>query len=177
MKLKNSLHYEEKQKIYLKHKKLKIISSCLFYLFFQTISAQSNFVVAGDDVSSSTGALSYSVGQIFFDVTTSDGNFYTNQGLQVPYLPVIPTEYFKLKLDVFAYPNPTYNNLNLSIKDYQRQDLEYFLFSIDGKRIKQEKILNELTLIDMENLPVGVYFLHVVGSIIQANIKIIKQNL
>lgn len=165
-------------KIYLRNKKLKLISLLFLFLCFEFTSAQSGFVTTGGETTSNEGSITFSIGQNFYDSTTlsPDGFYYLNQGLQIPYIEFIP---LKIKLDVLAYPNPTIDNLNLLILDYekQNQDLQYFLFSIDGKLVMNNKITSELTSINMQHLPKAIYLLQVFGSVLQANFKIIKNNL
>lgn len=165
-----------KRKIYLRNKNLKLISFLFLFLCFEFLSAQENFVTSGGEEVSTSGSITYSIGQVFYDITSSNDLYYINQGLQIPYIEFQP---LKIKLDVVAYPNPTIGILNISIIDYkfQNQDLKYFLFGIDGKLIMSDKIVGELTSIDLEHLPKGIYLLQIVGSVVQANIKIIKNDI
>lgn len=66
-------------------KKIRLIIAC-FILLIKAIqlNAQSGIVAVGGDVSASSGSLSYSVGQIDYEVV-SNSNGTLIQGLQQPF--------------------------------------------------------------------------------------------
>lgn len=160
--------------LYLKHKKLKILNILSIFMICQTISAQKNFVTAGGEDFSINGSITYSIGQVIFQNTSFNNSFKLNVGVQIPFLEgfIAPVE-SNFKLD--GYPNPTTDIFNLLIKEYQLQDLTFQLSTIDGKLIDTAKIEQELTVINMENYPSGIYVLNVIGLSVQGSIKIIKQ--
>jgi hypothetical protein len=144
-------------------------------LFCHTIAAQENFVTAGGEILLSESSITFSIGQVFYQETqTSNKLEKLNVGVQQPYASYVFTDPFKVKLEILAYPNPTIDNLNLVIKDYKLQELTYTLFTINSKLIQTGKITQEQTVINMGNLPSGIYLLHVIGWVNQGNFKIIK---
>lgn len=174
MKLKFLLKESREKGIYLKQKKLRFMSIILIFLGSQTILSQENFVATGEEEEGNFGSITYSIGQIFFQETDNE-KVKLNTGLQTPYYSYVFTEPLKIKLELSVYPNPTVSNVTLLIKDYKPQNLNYKLFSIEGKLIRSGIISQAITSIYMDNLPSSTYILYVVGWINQGSIKIIKQ--
>jgi hypothetical protein len=63
--------------------------------------------------------------------------------------------------DLFKiYPNPSNNLLTVSISKYKVKDkIRIEIYSISGSVVKTYILENEITNIDVSNLPVGIYFL------------------
>ena len=67
-----------------------------------------------------------------------------------------------LDLKLTAFPNPVIDQLRLFArwKDcFQLSDLHYRLLDINGKLLKSDSIIDDLTLIDMSGKQPGIYFL------------------
>lgn len=143
-------------------------SSCFF--------AQSNIVASGGNASGTGGSVSYSIGQI--DYTSSSGTTGTlNQGVQQPY------EFYALNgineiggsFSLILGPNPTTNELILSVSDYAENDLEYWLSDMNGKLIIAKTSLSTSAVVNLENCAPGMYHLYISNKNKQLNsYKIIK---
>jgi len=81
-------------------------------------------------------------------------------------------------LDQFIiYPNPTTISLTLKVGNYNSENLNYQLYDGNGRMLAESKICQAETVISMETLPAGSYFLKVSnGSIEMKTLKIIKNN-
>jgi hypothetical protein len=140
-----------------------------FILFLLSVSfnlyAQNNTVSSGGQASGSGGTVSYSVGQIAYSsLTGTNGSLI--QGVQQPYEISIVTSLEDLAIDLKAqvYPNPTTDQLILSIGSNEFKNLRYVLVDLQGKVLKNDRIINLNSTLDMSKLSNGTYFLRVLSN-------------
>ena len=129
--------------------------------------AQETISASGGNGSGSGGFVSFSVGQLFYSVSTGD-NGSAIGGVQQPYeisiITAVP-EAGGISLEASVFPNPASGFIILSIADYNREPLEYFLHDINGRMLEQGRITATETTINMAGMVSGVYFLRVVQSV------------
>jgi len=133
----------------------------LFFLFcISYANAQQSLNAAGG--TGTGGSFSFTVGQIDY-VSASGSNGSISQGVQQPFeiFSLGNNDYPTIQLQAIVYPNPTTENVNLSITNFSLENLEYELYDVTGKLISQQKITANETLISMENLFAGNYFIAV----------------
>ena len=156
-------------------KNKKLCATLLLGFSLTATYAQQAVTTAGGDASGTGGSVAYSVGQ-----TTYTSNFGTTgmvaQGVQQPFELTIITglEVTDVKVHLSAYPNPTANYLMLEIDNYDR-DLTYQVYDISGKLLESKTIGSNSTIIIMEQLATGSYFLKVTqNNTLVKTFKIIK---
>jgi hypothetical protein len=158
----------------MKYKKAKL---CVLMLGFGlTAQAQQANPATGGDATGSGGSVAYTVGQIVYTTHTGTTGSVA-QGVQQPYeiSVVLGIENSLIDLDISAYPNPTTQNLTLSIGNDISENLHFQLCDLSGKIIERRKISNRTETIHMENLATGPYFLKVSNANNEVKIfKIIK---
>jgi hypothetical protein len=138
--------------------------------------SQEAIPASGGDASGSGGTLSFTVGQLGYS-SNSGSNGSVAEGVQQPYeiSTTVGIELSNISLDFIAYPNPTINNIVLSIKDFNNEKLNYQLYDMSGKLLKSNKVNAINTTIDMSELPVSNYVLNITNdSSIIKSFKIIK---
>jgi len=138
--------------------------------------SQEAIPASGGDASGSGGTLSFTVGQLVYS-SNSGNNGSVAEGVQQPYeiSTTVGIELSTISLDFIAYPNPTINNIVLSIKDFNTEKLNYQLYDMSGKLLKSNKVNAINTTIDMSELPVSNYVLNINNdSSIIKSFKIIK---
>jgi hypothetical protein len=126
------------------------------------VQAQQASTTAGGDFSGSGGTVAYSVGQIVY--TTHTGiNGSVAQGVQQPYeiSIVAGIENNDINLELYAYPNPTEDFVQLKVESGELQDLSYQLVDITGRMLASQKIQGATETILMKHLPSATYFLKV----------------
>lgn len=132
-------------------------------IFLQTlfIYSQKSLVVSGGNAVGS-GTVSYSVGQII-TTTNAGSNGSVIQGVQqsIEIFTLVNPELHSLTLKAITYPNPTKDNIVLSLLNHNLTQLQYAVFDVNGKLISKGKVEKETTLINLKNFAVGVYFLKV----------------
>lgn len=142
--------------------KLKLLLFLCIVFVQNEIFSQQNLVAAGGNAQSTSGSVSYSVGQV--DYTTSiGGNVSVTQGVQQPFeISVLGSDAFiDIDLAFVAYPNPTADVLVLKSINYSIDNLSYQLFDLNGRLLLEAKITADETFISMGNRPSSNYFVYV----------------
>lgn len=147
-------------KIYLK----TFVIGVVVFVFTNNYSfSQVAINAAGAGGTGSDGSIEYSLGQIVY--TTGNGSEGTVlEGAQIPFEIFVITalpEALDIVLYCTIYPNPTKGNLTLKIKNTENTMYSYALYNIAGKQLQVEFITMDETVIEMENLPAGMYFLKI----------------
>lgn len=144
----------------MKNLKLKI---CILIVSASTnLFSQEVIVSSGGNAIGSGGSSSYTIGQIFY-TSQVGSNGSVSQGVQQAFeiYPLNGNEFTEILLEAKVFPNPVVNNLNLSIKNFDFENLNYQLYDIQGKLINSQNITSDQTTIDVENNPSGIYLLKV----------------
>jgi hypothetical protein len=143
------------------------------FLINNSFLAQESVNTAGGNTSSTSGSVSYSIGQPFYiNYFGTSGN--VAQGVQQPYEISIALglKDTSIDLEMSIYPNPTANLLKLTSQNKNIEGLGYVLYDIKGKVIKNNKITSSNTVISMATLPKAIYFLKVTDN--QKKLKTFK---
>ena len=149
----------------------------LFFIVANLTQAQEsvNFI-GGVDVGTG-GTVSLSVGQIVYTTDTKESGSVV-QGIQRPYR-ITTTDIKKLDntLSFKAYPNPSSEDLFLEMNEFRNEKLIYQLYDMHGKLVMTNPIEIPKTQINMRDLAVGSYVIHIYDSKNQAiqSIQIIKE--
>ena len=138
----------------------------LFYFLLSltpilTFSQES--IPASGGEATGTGAVSYSIGQIFY-TTSDDGTYSSSLGVQQPFEiseSLSSPGFEDITLNLSVYPNPTIDLLNLNIPQFSKFKLSYLLYDLNGRRIVSNNIRQKTTIINLKKLPTAVYFLNV----------------
>ncbi len=145
---------------------MKTIITFIIFIYSSTILlAQQGSVVAGGVAISPAGSVSYSIGQINYEITTAlSGTIY--QGLQHPYEITLITSIQEIECELAAsiYPNPTIDEVTLSISRPDNQNLYYTITDSKGQMIAQEKIALTKTNILMNEYANGIYFIKILTN-------------
>lgn len=144
---------------------MKKTLTLLLLIFLSVSYSQQNFVFSGGNAIGSSGSVSYSYGQVFYETETG-ANVELSQGVQQAieiYTLSIPSP--TIGINLVLYPNPAVTQVSLEVNMSEFQgELKYDLYDINGKLIKSDKILSNLTIIKIENLPISTYLLNVNSS-------------
>jgi hypothetical protein len=154
---------------------IKILGALLFCsLYIATGQAQVSVNTTGGNASGGNGTVSYSIGQVVY-TTNIGASGRVTQGVQQPYEISIITEAEltnEITLVCSAYPNPVDDFLTLEVKNYDKENLSYKLFDVNGKLFAEKKVTGNVTRISMVNLLPSVYLLKIIDN--QKEIKIFK---
>ena len=160
----------------MKIKKVKLTAIFLLSFGIAGLQAQEAVTASGGDASGSGGSTSYSIGQVFY-ITNTGTNSSVAQGVQQPMeISVVTTleEAKGINLSCKAYPNPTTDFLTLKVENYDNTNLAYQLFDMNGKLIETNRLEGKQTNIDMSNIVPATYFLKVIQSNKDKEVKTFK---
>lgn len=148
----------------------------LIFLCNIGINAQHNFTATGGEATGARGKVSYSVGQLVYKTHSSESASVA-EGVQQPYEISVLTgdaEIISSKFNYTVFPNPTKGMITLKTDELNEADLMYKLLTNYGILIKNQKISETETNIDLKTLPPGTYILCVFESeVMVSNFKII----
>ena len=142
----------------------KLLISILVISAFK-VNAQETTASSGGNATGTNGTVSYTIGQVVYTTNTGTTGSVA-QGVQQPFeiQTLLGAENFNINLQIAVFPNPATNWLQLDIKNYGFEKLNYQIFDINGKMVLQSKISTETTTISMENLSTNIYLLKVLDN-------------
>jgi len=158
------------------NRKLKLWFTFLLTFWLTESFAQEATLASGANASGNSGTVSYSVGLVAYS-TQTDGAGTVMQGVQQAYeiFTITGIENVKINLAAIAYPNPTAENLTLTIHDIEISNLSFQVFDATGKLLQGNTIAGDQTAIEFGNCPSGIYFLKIMqGNVEIKSFKIIK---
>ena len=161
----------------MQQKRLKI-SAFLLLLAGLGIHAQGLPLTSGGESTGNGGTVSYSIGQVFYETKNgSEGS--VAEGVQQAYEISIVTALEGSKsvnVMVNAFPNPTQNDLTLTVENLNLSTLSFQLYDLEGNLLQKEKITSFTTIISMATFLPATYFLKVMqGNKEIKTFKIIKK--
>lgn len=127
----------------------------MFGLSLIGVQAQQALAVTGSDISSASGSVSYSIGQI--DYISSGTLVSVSQGIQQSYGKLIVE--INSTISITVWPNPVFNILNVKISDDIGTGLDIQLYNINGKLLESRKSNSNFLNIAMENFAPATYIL------------------
>ncbi len=129
-----------------------------------TDGSMSSFNSGGSQASSSSGSISYSIGQVFF--TTVENNAITvAQGIQQPLNEdgsiTLQLPQAESKIQITAYPNPTIDHLIIQLGDLNGKNYTFKLFNMNGKVLKENELDQRTNRINSSALASATYLLQI----------------
>ena len=151
----------------------------ILLLFLGTVGfSQESVNSVGGEATGTGGSFSYSVGQVVY-TTKSSASGILNEGVQQTYTVIDSTgsaDELSIDLEMKVFPNPTLDQIQLTIADFDDETLSYVLMDASSKELLRNSIVSQTTSIDFSNFESGVYILHVNDTAGRSTIfKIIKQ--
>ncbi|HQG57120.1 MAG TPA: T9SS type A sorting domain-containing protein [Bacteroidales bacterium] len=139
-----------------------VILTILFLVSEQCFSQQ----VVSSTGTSAEGAnvrISWTVGEPMIGTFTGTSVILT-QGFHQSKLTITSLKEIDLpSFEVNVYPNPFFSQLQITVTKGDWNNLQYLLFSLDGKLLQQKVALNQVETMNLESFAQGVYLLKVSG--------------
>lgn len=134
-----------------------LILSCALIVSF-TAQSQEAIAASGGESVGSGGTSSYTLGQVFYTATTGS-NGTISQGIQksIELFALSNPALTSVNLEAVIYPNPTSDQVMLTITDIALTDLGYVLLDIQGKVVSNAKINTIDTRVSLQGLSAGTY--------------------
>ena len=152
----------------------KIYAVIFTFLLVNNFFSQDSFNSSGTNIVSSSGSVSHSIGQLFYNtIESNDGQ--VSAGIQQTYIITNVGLNTNTLNNISVYPNPVSNNLTLTTSN-SIDNIGYSLYDFQGKLIIDGIILSDETTVSTSNLSVGTYFINVYNNQNQKSqtFKIIK---
>ena len=158
---------------------MRILYLFLLCFFVPSVTqGQETIAVSGGTATGSGGSATYTVGQVVYNQFSGSTGFII-QGVQQPYEISIVTAIENtedITLECIVYPNPTAGTIKLVIGSFEDDNLRFGLYDMNGILIQDNKIEERETVIIMDNLHSGIYFLRIIKNNLEVRIfKIIKK--
>ncbi len=137
-----------------------------FIISLSSSFSQEVIPASGGRAAGSGGSATYSVGQLFYH-TNAGENGSMAEGVKQPWEISVVTgiaEAEGIILTVSAFPNPAADYLILRVENYNLEKLEYHLYDVSGRLLKEGKVTASETAISMTNIVPAVYFLKVIQT-------------
>ncbi len=155
-----------------------ILTTFFAIAFSASVNAQSNTVAAAGDATGAGGSVSYTVGQMDYQVLSSmDGS--VEEGLQHAYEISVVTgmENKDINLTAAVYPNPATEFVKLSVEGVDLSAMSYSMTDAVRKIIVEHAITDAQTTISLNGLACGAYYIKVSENSTAIKLfKIIKNN-
>jgi len=133
----------------------------LMLLYSTSLQAQEVVTTAGSYGETTSGSLSWTIGEPIIE-TLTDGTNTLTQGFQQSKLTVTAINDLKVPgIELSVYPNPTNSFLSIDVKTDKQRDLLLSLFDLNGKLILQKKMAGNKQTIRMQNYKPATYILKV----------------
>lgn len=126
--------------------------------------SQSNIVSAGGDASSSSGSVSFSIGQVDY-VQASSASGSISLGVQQPFefFQIIGVEELGRELNISAFPNPTSEFVQIQL-DGNISNLQLHLYDAIGNLIQATNMNAIQVTLDLSSFSNGIYYLRVLNA-------------
>lgn len=159
----------------------------MFFFTFKGTSqnTQSNNIIgtidaSGDTITGSSGTVAYSIGQVFYTYI-GQSDYIVAQGIQQQEEAVNlskPVNSAEPETEIFIFPNPASDFVNIKMDglEFEKGLKSYALYDLQGRLLKQNKIVQAETQVELSNLKSSIYLLTVYfNDEILKTFKIIKK--
>ena len=142
---------------------MKAINCILIAIFLSasTIQAQEVIATAGSHGETTSGSLSWTIGEPLIE-TITDGTKTLTQGFHQSKLTVTAINDLKVSpIELSVYPNPTSSFISIELKTDKQKDLLLSLFDLNGRIILRKKMTESRETIKMQKYKPATYILKV----------------
>lgn len=137
---------------------------CITLVILQlcNIHAQNALVSSGGSATSTSGSISYSMGQIDYISASTSNKGSINLGVQQPWS-ISPISGLKgtekLTLDCSLFPNPSTDFVVLNWTEAETKTIVYKITDISGKTIMAQATAENKSLIDVKDFASGTFII------------------
>jgi len=154
-------------------KNKNIFISAIFLTNSLNLYSQVAVLTLGENVVSTNGSISYSVGEVFY--TNKGSGSSQSEGIQHAYT-IHPVNNGST-LHVSMYPNPTSDLLFFKVENLNYSELSFKIFNVSGTLLRSGPIQDPSSSVSLNNLPSGTYLIKINrGYTEEKSYKIFKIN-
>lgn len=157
-------------------KKLTFSILTMAALLTTSLPAQQVIATSGGSGQSSSGTISYTLGELVIETYNGTDKKLT-QGFQQSRLIITAVNELQgLSYSVAAFPNPTTDFVKLKLEKDFPEALDYLLMDINGKVVSSGKITAGEASISFESAALGTYFIKIIQDKKEVKtLKVMKQ--
>ena len=135
---------------------LTLLVACLM---LHSINAQSNIVAGGGDANSSTGSVSYSIGQIDFKYSSS-ADYSVSEGVQQTYSfdTAMSIDGVQHDFQLSIWPNPSADEMNIEFTTNYELPLSLTVTDVKGAVIASQSVTQGQYSFDVNTWAAGTYY-------------------
>ncbi len=129
----------------------------------EMLSAQQALLPSGGDIYSSSGSISYSIGQVAFSHIEGEAGSL-NQGVQQPHtFAIVGLEDLQKETSVRLYPNPAdqFVNIQFSTPMETSNHFSARLYDMKGNLVKEQILDDNINTVPLTNLSDATYVLQI----------------
>ena len=135
-----------------------ILISCLT---ISSVLAQSNIVTAGGDAASSSGSVSYSIGQIDFQYTSS-ADYSVSEGVQQTYSfdTALSIDDIQYDFQISIWPNPSADEMNIEYTTSYELPLSLTVTDVKGAVVASQSVTQGQYSFNVNTWAAGTYYVN-----------------
>ena len=135
-----------------------LIVACLI---LHSVNAQSNIVAGGGNANSSTGSVSYSIGQIDFQYSSS-ADYSLSEGVQQTYSfdTSLSIDNIQYDFQLSIWPNPSADEMNLEFTTNYELPLILTVTDVKGAVIANRSVTQGQYSFDVNTWAAGTYYVN-----------------
>ena len=131
---------------------LKIVF--LFSVITSSVNGQEVISTQGDSYSNIHGSVEFTVGETVIN-TGEDRDNKITQGFHQTDWDLLNIKEYEPNFEATVFPNPVTNILNVNASEFE--NVSYSLYDSQGKLIRQDKLIQRTTPVEVGHLSVGYY--------------------
>ena len=141
-------------------------------VFILSVSGQTQQVMttAGGNGQGTNTQIEWTLGETIV-TTFSTADTILTQGFHQPLLTVTAINtYDSPDIRIQVYPNPAQDQLMIQLGCVEIKDFRYVLYDMNGKFLRQQILLSDITNINMDNYLPGIYLLKILKKDIEIQV-------
>jgi hypothetical protein len=140
------------------------MKKCLFALFLvcsASVLAQEVVATQGDSYTNSNGSVDFTIGEVVIN-TESNGATDITQGFHQTNWNFVGLDDYAPLYEVSVFPNPVETSLNIKAPSFE--NVTYTIYDATGRIVAQNKLVGDLTIVEVSALAPGAYSLILLGK-------------
>lgn len=138
--------------------------SVVIFLSAPSIYGQEGILTTGGNTTSSSGSVSYSIGQVFY-LTHKNTAGTLHEGVQQAYeIFTVDIPGVNAGTDISLFPNPANTHFVIRTDEIQVSKLRYQVIDVNGHLLESGVLSGKETVVQVNSLSPSVYFIHILAE-------------
>jgi hypothetical protein len=157
---------------------VRLLAALFVVILFSTgIYAQTGIITTGGNATSSSGSVSYSIGQVFY-LTHESTAGKIHEGVQQAYeIFTVDVPGVDAGVDISLFPNPANTHFIIRTGEIQSRKLRFQMIDLQGQMLESGDLNETETIIHVNSLSPSGYFINILSDDITIKtFKLIKHS-